>query len=57
MLIVQNQMSLHAIVRSWTAHELLVLHILYIADMGTKDVSKCTEAFLVKIANSNLMPM
>ena len=37
MLIVQNQMLLHAIVRSWTllaalraAHELLIIHIYYI---------------------------
>ena len=30
---------------------------IYIADMSTKEVSKFTnEAFLVKIANSNVMP-
>ena len=35
------------------------MHI-YIADMRTKEVSKCTvtseQAFLVKIANRNVMP-
>ena len=41
------------------AYNYVHMHI-YIADMRTKEVSKCTltseQAFLVKIANSNVMP-